>query len=81
MQIWKSPLCQEQVQLALGPQTRNRLSQEPCRTAAARGTGFGRDFLLSLIPVSTRLPLLAAETSFPGEGALLPQLPPSPPPQ
>lgn len=34
------------------------------------GTGSGRDFLLSLIPVSTRLPgpVQAVESPFPGEG-------------
>ena len=43
------------MQPASGPQTRNPPGWEPCRAAAAWGTGSGRDFLSFLIPVSTRL--------------------------
>ncbi|XP_062036292.1 transcriptional repressor RHIT isoform X1 [Lepus europaeus] len=80
--LWiRASALQEQVQPALGtpdPEPSKPGTLEGC---SYTGTGIWEDFLLSLIPVSTRLlqPPVQAETPFLGEGAPLPEVPPPPP--
>ncbi|KAK2509524.1 hypothetical protein MC885_004799, partial [Smutsia gigantea] len=63
--------------------TRNPQCWEPCWAAAAWGTGSGRDFLLSQIPVSTRLPAPTAGCgdSHSRGGDLAAEVPLLPPPR